>query len=378
MSPEQASAEPGLDGRTDQYSLACVLYEMLTGEPPFAGSGARATMARHAIETPAPIRSRRPTVPLAIDRAVLRALAKAPADRFPDMAEFSAALVNPVSGRRSRRCPVASSRAIAVLPLVNASADPDNEYFSDGMTDELITALAKVEGLHVASRTSVFALKGVRDDVRALGARLNVSAVLEGSVRRSGNRLRIAVQLTSVADGRTLWSERYDREMADIFAIQDEIAKTIVSTLRSTLLGDLGDPVPMRYTANLKAYNLYLKGRFWWNRRTQEAHRRGHSLFRAGHRRRRRLRTGLHRARRLVRPPAGLSRRARSGGNGAGQDRGPARARAGRESGRGPHLTRMGDFHLRLGLGWGRAIVRARASSSIRATRSRGNGIRGS
>jgi tetratricopeptide (TPR) repeat protein len=139
------------------------------------------------------------------------------------------------------------------------------------MTEELITALAKVEGLHVASRTSVFALKGVKDDVRALGARLNVSAVLEGSVRKSGNRLRIAVQLTSVADGRALWSERYDREMADVFAIQDEISKTIVGTLRSTLLGDLGDPVPVRYTANLKAYNLYLKGRFWWNRRTQDS-----------------------------------------------------------------------------------------------------------
>ena len=186
------------------------------------------------------------------------------------MTEFSAALVNPVSDVIAA-VPGPSSRAIAVLPLVNASADPDNEYFSDGMTDELITALAKVEGLHVASRTSVFALKGVKDDVRALGARLNVSAVLEGSVRKSGNRLRIAVQLTSVADGRTLWSERYDREMADVFAIQDEISKTIVSTLRSTLLGDLGDPVPMRYTANLKAYNLYLKGRFWWNRRTQES-----------------------------------------------------------------------------------------------------------
>ncbi len=270
MSPEQASAEPGVDGRTDQYSLACVVYEMLTGEPPFSGSGARATMARHAIETPTPIRSRRPTVPAAIDRTVLRALSKTPADRFSDMTEFSAAMVNPVSDVIAA-VPGPSSRAIAVLPLVNASADPDNEYFSDGMTDELITALAKVEGLHVASRTSVFALKGVKDDVRALGARLNVSAVLEGSVRKSGNRLRIAVQLTSVADGRTLWSERYDREMADIFAIQDEISKTIVSTLRSTLLGDLGDPVPMRYTANLKAYNLYLKGRFWWNRRTQQS-----------------------------------------------------------------------------------------------------------
>jgi tetratricopeptide (TPR) repeat protein len=137
------------------------------------------------------------------------------------------------------------------------------------MTDELITALTKVEGLRVASRTSVFALKNVKEDVRAIGARLKVSAVLEGTVRKAGNRLRITVQLTNVADGRALWSERYDREMADVFAIQDEIAGTIVRTLRSTLLGDLGDPTPVRYTENVRAYSLYLKGRFWWNRRTQ-------------------------------------------------------------------------------------------------------------
>jgi TolB-like protein/Flp pilus assembly protein TadD len=271
MSPEQASAEPGLDGRTDQYGLACVLYEMLAGEPPFAGSGARATMARHAIETPAPIRIKRPNVPSAVERALARALAKTPAERFPDMATFASALVD----QTSEILPAisgagAAARAIAVLPFVNASADPENEYFSDGMTDELITALAKVEGLHVASRTSAFALKGAREDVRTIGSRLNVTAVLEGSVRKAGNRLRIAVQLTGVADGRSLWSERYDRELEDVFAIQDEIARTIVGTLRSTLLRDLGEPVPIRYTSNIKAYNLYLQGRFWWNRRSQE------------------------------------------------------------------------------------------------------------
>ncbi len=268
MSPEQASAERDLDGRSDLYSLACVLFEMLAGQPPFTGSSARATMARHAIEPAPSIRSSRSTVPLAVELALKRALSKAPEDRFASMAEFCEALVSPaplplpaVSGP--------DSRAIAVLPFVNASADPDNEYFSDGMTDELISALTKVEGLRVASRTSVFALKNAREDVRALGARLNVSAVLEGTVRKAGSRLRITVQLTSVADGRGLWSERYDREMADVFAIQDEIAGTIVRTLRSTLLGDLGDPTPVRYTENVRAYRLYLKGRFWWNRRTQ-------------------------------------------------------------------------------------------------------------
>jgi serine/threonine-protein kinase len=239
MSPEQASAEPRLDGRTDQYSLACVVYEMLAGEPPYTGPTAQAIIAKRLSE-PVPHVGTLRAVPPGVEAAITRALARSPADRFASVTEF-----------------------------VNASADPENEYFSDGMTEELITALTKVEGLHVASRTSVFAVKGAREDVRTLGARLNVSAVLEGSVRRAGNRLRITAQLTSVRDGRTLWSERYDRELADVFAIQDEIARTIVDTLRATLLQDLGDPTPVRYTANLRAYTLYLKGRFSWNRRTQ-------------------------------------------------------------------------------------------------------------
>ncbi len=277
MSPEQASAERDLDGRSDLYSLACVLYEMLAGQPPFAGSGARATMARHAIEPPVPIRSLRPTVPLGVELALQRAMAKSPSERFATMAEFCDALlapaptVTPMIG--------ADQRSIAVLPFVNSSADPENEYFSDGMTDELITALSKVEGLQVASRTSLFAVKSMREDVRTLGNRLNVATVLDGTVRKAGNRIRITVQLSRVSDGRLLWSERYDREMSDVFAIQDEIAGTIVRTLRTTLLGDLGDPTPVRYTANVKAYSLYLKGRFCWNRRTQEGIREGIQYF---------------------------------------------------------------------------------------------------
>ncbi|HEY5940285.1 MAG TPA: protein kinase, partial [Gemmatimonadales bacterium] len=276
MSPEQASADRDLDGRSDIYSLACVLFEMLAGSPPFAGSSARATMARHAIEAPPLIRSLRPMVPAGVELSLQRALAKTPGDRFSTMAEFCDALAAPPQAWPSIG---PESRAIAVLPFVNSSPDPENEYFSDGITDELIAALTKVEGLRVASRTSVFALKNAREDVRALGARLDVSAVLEGTVRRAGNQLRITVQLADVTDGRTLWSERYDREMADVFAIQDEIAGTIVRTLRSTLLGELGDPTPVRYTSNVRAYSLYLKGRFWWNRRSQAALKEGIRFF---------------------------------------------------------------------------------------------------
>src|SRR5229473_2873722 len=215
-----------------------------------------------------PLRARRPDAPAAVEQALARALAKAPADRFATVAEFTAALEE--TRRGAAPSLVSRTRSIAVLPFVNASADPDNEYLSDGISDELINALAKVDGLRIASRTSAFALKGKPQDIRAIGALLGVSAVLEGTVRQSGDRLRITAQLAAADDGRTLWSERYDRALDDVFAIQDEIARTIVSTLRTTFLADIADPTPQRYTHNLKAYSLYLKGRYCWNKRTQE------------------------------------------------------------------------------------------------------------
>jgi adenylate cyclase len=166
--------------------------------------------------------------------------------------------------------PAAPGRSIAVLPFVDMSPEKDNEYFSDGMTEELINALAKVEGLRVASRTSGFAFKGKDVDVREIGNRLKVGTVLEGSVRKAGNRLRITAQLVNASDGYHLWSETYDRELKDVFEIQEEIARAIVEALRVELVS--GSPVvsPARRTHNLEAYNLYLKGRHFWNRRTSE------------------------------------------------------------------------------------------------------------
>ncbi|MBI4545973.1 MAG: tetratricopeptide repeat protein [Gemmatimonadetes bacterium] len=164
--------------------------------------------------------------------------------------------------------PGAGISSIAVLPLVNMSADAENEYFSDGMTEELLNALAQLEGLQVAARTSSFAFKGKELDVREIGRKLGVSAVLEGSVRRSGNRLRVTAQLINVEDGYHLWSETYERELADVFAVQDEISRAIVDALKLKLARVGRDDLVARSTDDVAAYDLYLKGRFHWNKRT--------------------------------------------------------------------------------------------------------------
>ncbi len=269
MSPEQATGEQDLGGRSDLYSLACVVYEMLAGEPPLAGDNARSTMAKQVTEMARPVRLLRPEAPASAEAVLARALAKNPDDRFASVGEFVAALERESEGTAAP--PVtAAARCIAVLPFVNASPEAENEYLSDGITDELITALANVEGLRVAARTSVFALKGKAQDVRAIGALLGAAWVLEGSVRRSGDRLRITAQLSSTDDGRLIWSERYDRRLDDVFAVQDELAGTIVDTLRATSFAHLTEPVSRRYTQNVRAYALYLKGRHAWNQRTRE------------------------------------------------------------------------------------------------------------
>jgi eukaryotic-like serine/threonine-protein kinase len=268
MSPEQASGESDIGVAGDIYGLACVFYEMLAGEPPFKGATPRATMAKQVTERARPLRTLRPDAPAGFERVLEKALAKDPAQRFATIVDFCDALSR---ARSEPNRPFAmTTRTIAVLPFVNASPDPDNEYLSDGITDELINALAKVDGLRVASRTSVFALKGRPQDVRAIGALLEASEVLEGTVRRSGDNLRITVQLTSTDDGHLMWSERYDRMLHDVFAIQDEIARTIVTTLRSTSFGDIAPTAPSRHTGNVQAYGLYLRGRYAWNKRTSE------------------------------------------------------------------------------------------------------------
>jgi serine/threonine-protein kinase len=161
----------------------------------------------------------------------------------------------------------ASPRSIAVLAFANMSDDPDNEYFSDGVTEEIINALARVAGLHVAARTSSFSFKGMDQDVTEIGRRLRVATVLEGSVRKAGQQVRIAAQLVNAADGYHIWSEVYDRELADIFEVQEEIARAIVDKLKVEFMGEGDEPLVQRHTENLDAYNLYLRGRYFWNQR---------------------------------------------------------------------------------------------------------------
>ena len=258
MSPEQAAADPHVDGRTDQYSLACMLFEMLVGERPFSGPSIDAMLVRRFTRPPPRASSRRADIPRHVDGAILTAMARDPNERFPSMERFVDALSAP---SQLRGPGFGADPSVAVLPFANMSPDPENEYFGDGMAEEIINALAHVPGLRVAARTSAFAFKGKTHDLRAIGEKLNVSTVLEGSVRRVGNRVRITAQLINVSDGYHLWSDRYDRELTDIFAIQDEIATAITSRLTVALRDAQGFSLVRPSTSNLDAYELYLKAR---------------------------------------------------------------------------------------------------------------------
>jgi serine/threonine-protein kinase len=297
MSPEQAQGQR-VDARSDIFSFGAVLYEMLTGERAFQGSSGLGTLTAILRDNPQEFSKVNVDAPAELQDVVMRCLRKDPDQRFQSMRDVKSAIEQIYFASRSGVMQLSSGMwkqaaaarampSIAVLPFLNLSSDKENEYFSDGLAEEVINALTKLDNLRVTARTSAFVFRGAQQNIRQIGDTLHVSSVLEGSVRKAGNRVRISVQLIDAADGNNLWSERYDREMTDVFEIQDEISQAIVAKLKVRLGSQSGSggvadgvtgldaahpvkPLVKRYTENLDAYNLYLKGRFELYKMTRE------------------------------------------------------------------------------------------------------------
>jgi serine/threonine-protein kinase len=263
MSPEQAMGERGIDSRSDVYSLGCVLYEMLAGEPPYTGPNHLAVLAKRLTDPVPAVRRLRDAVPPGVERALMKALASVPADRFASAAEFGDALSKPAVVE-------SGARAVAVLPFLNLSADPDNEYFADGITEDVIIQLSKIRALKVISRTSIMPFKNRDLSLREIGAKLQAGTLLEGSVRRAGDRVRIVAQLIDAETDQHLWAETYDRQLTDIFAIQTDVALHIATALKAGLSPDETTRIRTEPTDDVQAYQLYLLGKHCLNGWTRE------------------------------------------------------------------------------------------------------------
>jgi serine/threonine protein kinase/Tfp pilus assembly protein PilF len=263
MSPEQAQGQPA-DARSDIFSFGLVLYEVLSGKRAFSGDSTPETMAALLRDEPAPLKASPQ-----LEKIVKHCLEKKPSDRYQRMSELKVDLVK-ATAKKVTASSEEPQPSIAVLPFVNMSGDKEQEYFSDGLAEEIINALTKIPGLQVIARTSAFAFKGKNEDIRKIADVLGVANILEGSVRKSGNRIRVTAQLIETSKGIHLWSERYDRDMTDVFAIQDEISQAIADKLRVQLSDD--KQLVKQPTKNLEAYNLYLKGRYhYYSKGTPEA-----------------------------------------------------------------------------------------------------------
>ncbi len=259
MSPEQAEGRP-VDALSDLFSLGVVLYEMLTGRRPFMGDTAAATLAALLRDDPPPMTGVDPK----LARLVERSLRKNASERFQSAADLRSAIDDCVAPSGDRE-----SASIAVLPFHNMSGAAEDEYLCEGLTEEIINVLTRIPGLRVIARTSVFAVGRMGLDVREIGARLDVGTILEGSVRRSGQRVRITAQLVSSGDGGHLWSERFDRELTDVFALEDEIAEAIAERLRVGLNRE--DGASRRPAVDAEAHNAFLEGRYHLARGTPQA-----------------------------------------------------------------------------------------------------------
>ncbi len=288
MSPEQALGERDIDARSDIYALGCVLYEMLTGAPPFTGPTAMSVLSKHLTAPPPDLRAQRPEAPDAVVALIARALAKDPADRPASAREFALGMSTSAERQAVSRSPslltdtvaAASRLSVAVLPIATIGGTKDDEYFGEGLTEELTLALSRLEGLRVVSRTSAASFRGQSLPISAIAAQLGVEFVVEASVRRAGERLRFSAKLIRASEDSPLWSDTFDRTVSDVFALQDEITSRVVDTIAGALqLGKLRGQVPVAATRNLQAYDLYLLGRHHWSDRSDASMRRARELF---------------------------------------------------------------------------------------------------
>src|SRR6185503_1973920 len=265
MSPEQVTGEATVDGRADQYALGCVLYEMLTGAPPFSGQSPRSIMARHVSDERPSIRTVRPDVPPAVERVVHRAMARVPADRYASAGAMRDALSTALAVRDGTGSPgwkrSAALVAAAVLPMANLSPDTSDNYFAAGMTDELISTLSDIHGIRVMARSAVMRYASATTSLAEIGRELGVRNIIESTCRKEGRRLRIGVRLVDANTQEQRWSQQYDREVTDMFDIQRDVAQRVAQALSVRLGAHESSVLAALRTTDPAALELYLRGR---------------------------------------------------------------------------------------------------------------------